>query len=703
MAFDDEFNGTNLDLSKWQTIDICCGSHDHKEQYLPQNCIITNGVLEEVFNNNGSGNYPYTSGAITSYYKQQYGYWEMRAQLPPGDGMWPAFWMLETPTTGSFNGTGWEIDIMEGLGSLPNWVTSHLGNWVNGSAAWYECQWSSSPPVDFQTGYHTFGCEWKTNNDFSFYVDDVLYGTITAAEGASISPLAVCANLQGAINGGPDGLTPNVDSSTPFPSYYYIDYIRIYQAGTPTSPPATPTNVTATAGSGLVALSWTASAGAPSYNVKRSTVSGGPYSTIASPVTSSYTDTSVTGGTTYYYVVSAVNAAGESANSSQVSAVPSTGAPATVVENFASYANGASIGSGSLNGGIGWSGAWQANNNGTQAVTNGVLYCTGASLADWRYFSSPISITANTTYFFRTDLGANEPDQNFFWGCALTDGSGNKIAEMVLNNTWITSYIGSTLFTGNTIGYVPTNGTVEHLIGSLQWNGSTLILSVWAIPGANSVPASQAVAGNATWIQTNATPSANNIGGVLLESFSMQGTATANNLFFGPTWASITGEGGGNPPAAPLNVTASGGNNQVVVKWSASSGAASYLVKRATVSGGPYSSIANPVATNYTDIEVANGTKYFYVVSAVNGNGESSNSSETNATPQIFNQPMLAAQQVGGNLVLNWAGPGFKLQSAPNLAPASWMDYALPAGTNPPVTVPLSTGDPTTFFRLANQ
>jgi hypothetical protein len=71
-------------------------------------------------------------------------------------------------------------------------------------------------------------------------------------------------------------------------------------------------------------LSWSASSGATSYNVKRSATSGGPYTTIASPTIASYTDTGVTNGTTYYYVVSAVNTSGESANSSQVNATPST-------------------------------------------------------------------------------------------------------------------------------------------------------------------------------------------------------------------------------------------------------------------------------------------------------------------------------------------------------------------------------------------
>jgi fibronectin type 3 domain-containing protein len=91
----------------------------------------------------------------------------------------------------------------------------------------------------------------------------------------------------------------------------------------PTSPPATPTGLQATGGNAQVSLSWNASAGAASYNVKRSTNNGGPYSTaVASPTLTNYTDTNVTNGTTYYYVVSAVNTAGQSANSAQASATP---------------------------------------------------------------------------------------------------------------------------------------------------------------------------------------------------------------------------------------------------------------------------------------------------------------------------------------------------------------------------------------------
>jgi len=96
------------------------------------------------------------------------------------------------------------------------------------------------------------------------------------------------------------------------------------QGGTVTIPPA-PTGLTATAGNAQVSLSWTASSGATGYNVKRATVSGGPYTTVGTSATTSFTNTGLTNGTTYFYVVTATNSAGESGNSNQASATPSGG------------------------------------------------------------------------------------------------------------------------------------------------------------------------------------------------------------------------------------------------------------------------------------------------------------------------------------------------------------------------------------------
>ncbi len=87
-----------------------------------------------------------------------------------------------------------------------------------------------------------------------------------------------------------------------------------------------PTNLTATAGDAQVDLSWEAVEGAIGYNVKRATTSGGPYQTVAESVyQNNYTDTGLANGTTYYYIVTAVTASGESDNSNEASGIPQQG------------------------------------------------------------------------------------------------------------------------------------------------------------------------------------------------------------------------------------------------------------------------------------------------------------------------------------------------------------------------------------------
>jgi regulation of enolase protein 1 (concanavalin A-like superfamily) len=86
--------------------------------------------------------------------------------------------------------------------------------------------------------------------------------------------------------------------------------------------PPVPASLIASAGDSLVALTWTASSNATSYNVKRATTNGGAYAIVANVGTTNYTDTGLSNGTNYYYAVSALNPAGESDNSMQASATP---------------------------------------------------------------------------------------------------------------------------------------------------------------------------------------------------------------------------------------------------------------------------------------------------------------------------------------------------------------------------------------------
>jgi fibronectin type 3 domain-containing protein len=145
------------------------------------------------------------------------------------------------------------------------------------------------------------------------------------------------------LNGSPVNSTTYTDTGLTNGTAYYYVVSAVNSGGEsgtsgeasatpePTAP-GVPSGLIASRGDRQVSLTWNAVSGAASYNVKRSTIAGGPYSTISGPsgtlTTTSYIDTGLTNGTTYYYVVSAVNGGGESANSTQVSGTPQPAIPA---------------------------------------------------------------------------------------------------------------------------------------------------------------------------------------------------------------------------------------------------------------------------------------------------------------------------------------------------------------------------------------
>ena len=88
-------------------------------------------------------------------------------------------------------------------------------------------------------------------------------------------------------------------------------------------------------------------------------------------------------------------------------------------------------------------------------------------------------------------------------------------------------------------------------------------------------------------------------------------------------------------PAAPSNLAATAGNGQVTLSWTGSSGATSYNVYRGTTSGQETLLHSGVSGTSYTDSTAANGTTYFYEVTAVNSVGESGKSNEVSATPAV--------------------------------------------------------------------
>ncbi|XID92817.1 glycoside hydrolase family 48 protein [Paenibacillaceae bacterium WGS1546] len=175
----------------------------------------------------------------------------------------------------------------------------------------------------------------------------------------------------------------------------YAEFDRLLGSGGGPTVPAAPAGLTATAGNAQVSLSWTASAGATSYNVKRATTSGGPYATVATGVTgTSYTDTGLTNGTTYYYVASATNAAGESANSAQASATPGAG------PTIPAAPTGLTATAGNAQVSLSWTASAGATSyNVKRATTSGGPYATVATGVTGTSYTDT-GLTNGTTYYY---------------------------------------------------------------------------------------------------------------------------------------------------------------------------------------------------------------------------------------------------------------------------------------------------------------
>jgi hypothetical protein len=108
-------------------------------------------------------------------------------------------------------------------------------------------------------------------------------------------------------------------------------------------------------------------------------------------------------------------------------------------------------------------------------------------------------------------------------------------------------------------------------------------------------------------------------------------------------------------PAVPTNLTATATNLGVNLAWGPSANATSYNLKRSTTNGGSYPMLVNLTGTNYSDTLVTNTVTYYYVVSATNSAGESSNSTQASAAPLPSIAPVhITLVTGGGQMQLSW-------------------------------------------------
>lgn len=156
------------------------------------------------------GGFRYTSGLVTTQpsFSQTYGYFEMRAKLPRGKGVWPAFWLLPLDLS-------WppEIDVMESIGDPSKvYVTAHSKLVKDGGT---EAAVASD-------AFHTFAVSWDSRQ-LVWFVDGREVKRLPTPPDLN-KPMFMLANV--ALGGDWAGAP---DASTPFPARFAIDYIRAYQ------------------------------------------------------------------------------------------------------------------------------------------------------------------------------------------------------------------------------------------------------------------------------------------------------------------------------------------------------------------------------------------------------------------------------------------------------------------------------------------
>jgi len=237
LTWADEFNNGSLDASAWtvESGDGCpglCGWGNNELEYYtnrPDNLFFQDGKLIIEAKKESFSGKNYTSSKIVSRGKKffKFGRIDIRAKLPKGKGIWPALWML--PQNNVYGGwpTSGEIDIMELVGHEANktYGTLHYGP---GPGSTSISRGYTLPSGVFNDEFHVFSMEWK-QDQIKLFVDGNLFSTVLKADlGSATYPfnedfffifnLAVGGNWPG-----------NPDTSTYFPQWLIVDYVRVYQ------------------------------------------------------------------------------------------------------------------------------------------------------------------------------------------------------------------------------------------------------------------------------------------------------------------------------------------------------------------------------------------------------------------------------------------------------------------------------------------
>ena len=560
------------------------------------------------------------------------------------------------------------------------------------------------------------------DEDVEIYVNGVLAGS---ASGYTTSYVLLPMNAAGQA-----AIVPNSSNLIAVHCHQtgggqYVDVgICVHSNAVPPVPaiPLTPTNLIAAAGSLGVSLGWDNSSGAASYNVKRSLVGGGPYTNVVlTPAINTGTDSSVSNGTTYYYVISAVNDSGESADSAEVAVTtispPPSPAPVLTTwfkaDAITNLINGASISTWPDASGNGDDAVQSNSSQKPTFIANGIngLPVVRFNSTNQTYLSFPRSVSGDFTIvcLFRSTQGLNSGTL-FYQGAGLVNGE----VPGTVND------FGTCLFANGSICAGTGNPDVAVTSGIGLNDGQPHILTFTRkrATGAITLYIDGASAGTVTGGMQPLTAPAQVVLGAqqtLINFFT--GDIAEVKIYDGALGdADRVGDenslrckyalGPGGPPPPPANLAAATNDHSVFLDWNDGVAANSYILYRASNPGGPFTIAGMGItATNYVDTNALSGRINYYKIASVGNCGTGPTSAAVSA---VLPSPSLgfAADGSEGTFTVNWPawGNNWTLWSTTNLTPpVTWVRVTNSSSNSNgqiTVTVPIASGG--AFFRLTS-
>lgn len=258
LLFSEQFNGSSLDASKWNTYLTSRQANGHPwyslqplrsgngsstgcnyaaQYYLASQVSVHNGLNLTASRKPtpgwcnqtaSSSTYPWRSGVVSTYGHFQFngGYVAITMKAPSGNGMWPGLWMLPGP--GGAHGDDFEVDLQEGGFAPPNPANAtYAWDLHRGSTTWGG---SVNTGVDLSSGYHIYALDWISGKSIAWYLDGKEMGKLTKAQ-ASIpdEPMELIMDLAVA-DARASGWHPSYDSTTKSPSVMQVSSVQVWSA-----------------------------------------------------------------------------------------------------------------------------------------------------------------------------------------------------------------------------------------------------------------------------------------------------------------------------------------------------------------------------------------------------------------------------------------------------------------------------------------